>query len=288
MASYNITTRNGNIIAVPDFAKLNIDGLIIIGDQTPDWNEPYNLNFIALDKKIQLVEQLIGSSGEVDLSGITDDLNSIEQELATVKSSVTTNTTSVASINQSIVNINTRIDNVLSALDSKVDKVVGKGLSTEDYTSAEKTKLAGLSNYTLPVASSTVLGGVKAGTNISIDANGVISANDTSVAWSEVTGKPTFSNVATSGSYSDLTNKPTVPTTVSTLVNDSGYQTLSQVNAAIQAVVGAAPAALDTLGEIATQLANDESAIVALTNVVSTKQDSLVLADFTAAFDLAK
>lgn len=34
-----------------------------------------------------------------------------------------------------------------SLLDTKVDKVEGKGLSTEDYTTAEKTKLAGLKNY---------------------------------------------------------------------------------------------------------------------------------------------
>lgn len=32
-------------------------------------------------------------------------------------------------------------------LNTKVDKVTGKGLSTNDYTSAEKTKLAGLTNY---------------------------------------------------------------------------------------------------------------------------------------------
>jgi len=32
-------------------------------------------------------------------------------------------------------------------LTTKVDKVSGKGLSTNDFTSAEKTKLAGLSNY---------------------------------------------------------------------------------------------------------------------------------------------
>lgn len=32
-------------------------------------------------------------------------------------------------------------------LDSKVDKVTGKGLSTNDYTTAEKNKLAGLENY---------------------------------------------------------------------------------------------------------------------------------------------
>lgn len=33
---------------------------------------------------------------------------------------------------------------IKSALDGKVDKVTGKGLSTEDYTSNEKTKLAGI------------------------------------------------------------------------------------------------------------------------------------------------
>lgn len=199
-----------------------------------------------------------------------------------------------------------------TALNSKVDKVAGKGLSTEDYTTAEKTKLTGLSNYTkpasepisyitglqtaldskvsktgvetlhstdalrisgttlslykgdgtfesvvtqdtvytlptatstvkggieifsdtvqtitanavsttsgrtygiqlnsngqavvnvpwsdtnmvytLPTASATVLGGIKVGTNLSIDANGVLSANDTNVSFTEISNKPT-------------------------------------------------------------------------------------------------
>ena len=37
-------------------------------------------------------------------------------------------------------------------LNMKVDKVDGKGLSTNDYTTAEKNKLAGLSNYTHPTS----------------------------------------------------------------------------------------------------------------------------------------
>ena len=45
----------------------------------------------------------------------------------------------------------------------------GKGLSSNDYTSAEKSKLAGIATganaYVLPTASSTVLGGVKIGSN---------------------------------------------------------------------------------------------------------------------------
>ena len=35
----------------------------------------------------------------------------------------------------------------ISKIGDKVDKVEGKGLSTNDYTTAEKTKLAGLENY---------------------------------------------------------------------------------------------------------------------------------------------
>jgi hypothetical protein len=60
---------------------------------------------------------------------------------------------------------------------------------------ADKSKLdgiaAGANNYALPTASATVIGGIKIGTNLSIDANGVVSANDTSVAFTEITGKPT-------------------------------------------------------------------------------------------------
>lgn len=68
-----------------------------------------------------------------------------------------------------------------TALDGKVDKVSGKGLSTNDYTTAEKNKLAGIANnannYSLPTASASVLGGVKVGANLSIS-SGVLSANE--------------------------------------------------------------------------------------------------------------
>lgn len=51
-------------------------------------------------------------------------------------------------------------------LNNKVNKVEGKQLSSNDYTTAEKNKLANLQNYTLPTATKTTLGGVKAITNI--------------------------------------------------------------------------------------------------------------------------
>lgn len=52
---------------------------------------------------------------------------------------------------------------------SYVVKETGKGLSTNDYTTAEKTKLAGLSNYNLQTATSSTLGGVKIGTTLTIN-----------------------------------------------------------------------------------------------------------------------
>ena len=75
----------------------------------------------------------------------------------------------------------------------KVDKVEGKGLSTNDFTAAEKTKLEGLANYTLPPASADVLGGVKVGSGLSIS-QGVLSATGGGTAdavdWANVQNKP--------------------------------------------------------------------------------------------------
>ena len=71
----------------------------------------------------------------------------------------------VATINEKNIDSNiARVNDVKTLVKQKVDKESGKGLSTNDFTTAEKNKLAGITenanNYTLPVASST-LGGVK-------------------------------------------------------------------------------------------------------------------------------
>ena len=59
--------------------------------------------------------------------------------------------------------------------------------------------------------------------------NGVLKAQGggvaDSVAWADITGKPTFATVATSGSYNDLLNKPTL---LSSFTNDVGYLTEHQ------------------------------------------------------------
>ena len=83
-----------------------------------------------------------------------------------------------------------------------------------NYTAAEKTKLDGIEDgankYTLPVATSSTLGGVKQGNNISIASDGTISA--TEMAWENIKNKPTKLSEFTNDSafitkaVSDLTN----------------------------------------------------------------------------------
>lgn len=72
---------------------------------------------------------------------------------------------------------------IKNEMNTKVDKETGKGLSTNDYTTDEKTKLSGIeaeaNKYTLPVAGEA-LGGVKSGTDITVDASGNVSVNDDS------------------------------------------------------------------------------------------------------------
>ena len=68
-----------------------------------------------------------------------------------------------------------------SLFDEKVDKIAGKGLSTEDFTTAEKEKLAGIEpgakDYTLPAATTSTLGGVIIGTDLLVTAEGRVSVD---------------------------------------------------------------------------------------------------------------
>ena len=170
-------------------------------------------------------------------------------------------------INKKISQNTAAISANTTAIQSKVDKVDGFGLSSNDYTSQEKTKLAGLSNYTLPTASDTVKGGIKVGTGLtmngevlsatgggmadSVEWDNVLSKPEfatvaTSGAYNDLTGKPNLATVATSGSYTDLSNKPTIPTVdvtksyvdtqLATKANASNVYTKAEVDSKVSSV----------------------------------------------------
>lgn len=86
--------------------------------------------------------------------------------------------------------------NLDTKLQGKVSVEKGKGLSTNDYTTEEKQKLAGLQNYTLSKASADALGGVKVGAGLQVAEDGTLSATGGGVAdsvdWANVQNKPTI------------------------------------------------------------------------------------------------
>lgn len=65
-----------------------------------------------------------------------------------------------------------RADHVHPHDSTKVDKETGKGLSTEDYTTTEKTKLAGLPDAAIPTIEKGQASGVA-----TLDANGKVPSN---------------------------------------------------------------------------------------------------------------
>lgn len=71
-------------------------------------------------------------------------------------------------------------------------------------SAADKTKLDGLKNYTLPTASATVLGGIKVGAGLTIT-NGVLSADDGGAAdtvdWTGVQNVPALVSVLAETGY---------------------------------------------------------------------------------------
>lgn len=111
-------------------------------------------------------------------------LNAKESELlsgaslSTSLASSDANVPTSKAVKQYVDNLETGFQTSLS---NKVDKETGKGLSSNDYTSGEKSKLAGIAananNYSLPKAGSS-LGGVQSGGDVSI-ANGLISYKST-------------------------------------------------------------------------------------------------------------
>lgn len=88
-----------------------------------------------------------------------------------------------------------------------------------DNAETRKVSVANLRKVLFVPATATDFGAVKVGNNLSIDANGVLSADSPTLQadWTAATGpgvilnKPTLSAVAISNAYNDLTGRPTIP-----------------------------------------------------------------------------
>ena len=187
------TTINNNISSLTNRVKVNEDKLTIINGNESTTGSIANAIKQAKSYTDTTVtaEQTRAENAEQKL---TSDLAS---EVTRAKGAESANATAIANEVERATGVEETLNSNITQLQTqKVDKVEGKGLSTNDYTTPEKNKLAAIeaeaNKYVLPAATASALGGVKIGSNITLANGGTISitkANVTSALGVDPTTK---------------------------------------------------------------------------------------------------
>lgn len=127
--------KNNWSIYFPKYFITNVGGTLYQYDGT-NFNKflTSGNNYASADdlKNLQNTHAQDQQANESQLQELTTNINELSEEATTSKKGLM----SAADKNQ--------LNNLQNNLDSKVDKITGKGLSTNDYTTDEKNKLAGI------------------------------------------------------------------------------------------------------------------------------------------------
>lgn len=176
------TTINNNVSSLTNRVKVNEDKLTIINGNEATTGSIANAIKQAKSYTDTTVtaEQTRAENAEQKL---TSDLAS---EVTRAKGAESANATAIANEVERATGVEETLNSNITQLQTqKVDKVEGKGLSTNDYTTPEKNKLAAIeaeaNKYVLPAATASALGGVKIGSNITLADGGTISITKANV-----------------------------------------------------------------------------------------------------------
>lgn len=183
------TTINNNVSSLTNRVKVNEDKLTIINGNEATTGSIANAIKQAKSYTDTTVtaEQTRAEKAEQKL---TSDLAS---EVTRAKGAESANATAIANEVERATGVEEALrtdvedltGQVLILEKTKVNKVEGKGLSTNDYTTPEKNKLAAIeaeaNKYVLPAATASALGGVKIGSNITLADGGTISITKANV-----------------------------------------------------------------------------------------------------------
>ena len=206
------TTINNNISSLTNRVKVNEDKLTIINGNESTTGSIANAIKQAKSYTDTTVtaEQTRAENAEQKL---TSDLAS---EVTRAKGAESANATAIANEVERATGVEKTLNSNITQLQTqKVDKVEGKGLSTNDYTTPEKNKLAAIeaeaNKYILPAATASALGGVKIGSNITLANGGTISITKANVT-SALGVDPTTTYVKKAGDAMTgaLTNSSTI------------------------------------------------------------------------------
>lgn len=176
------TTINNNVSSLTNRVKVNEDKLTIINGAESTTGSIANAikQAKSYTDTTVMAEQTRAEAAEQKL---TSDLAS---EVTRAKGAESANATAIANEVERATGVEETLNSNITQLQTqKVDKVEGKGLSTNDYTTPEKNKLAAIeaeaNKYVLPAATASALGGVKIGSNITLANGGTISITKANV-----------------------------------------------------------------------------------------------------------
>lgn len=205
------TTINNNISSLTNRVKVSEDKLTIINGNEATTGSIANAIKQAKSYTDTTVtaEQTRAENAEQKL---TSDLAS---EVTRAKGAESANATAIVNEVERATGVEETLNSNITQLQTqKVDKVEGKGLSTNDYTTPEKNKLAAIeaeaNKYVLPAATASALGGVKIGSNITLANGGTISITKTNIT-SALGVDPTTTYVKKAGDT--MTGSLTIETT---------------------------------------------------------------------------
>lgn len=204
------TTINNNVSSLTNRVKVNEDKLTIINGNEATTGSIANAIKQAKSYTDTTVtaEQTRAENAEQKL---TSDLAS---EVTRAKGAESANATAIANEVERATGVEETLNSNITQLQTqKVDKVEDKGLSTNDYTTPEKNKLAAIeaeaNKYVLPAATTTTLGGIIVGDRLSIDDTGKLVATYTytlpKASSSVLGGVKTGSNITNTDGTISLT-----------------------------------------------------------------------------------
>lgn len=176
------TTINNNVSSLTNRVKVNEDKLTIINS-----NESTTGSIANAIKQAKLYTDTTVTAEQTRAEKAEQKLTSdLASEVTRAKGVESANATAIANEVERATGVEETLNSNITQLQTqKVDKVEGKGLSTNDYTTHEKNKLAAIeaeaNKYVLPAATASALGGVKIGSNITLANGGTISITKANV-----------------------------------------------------------------------------------------------------------
>ena len=176
------TTINNNVSSLTNRVKVNEDKLTIING-----NESTTGSIANAIKQAKLYTDTTVTAEQTRAEKAEQKLTSdLASEVTRAKGAESANATAIANEVERATGVEETLNSNITQLQTqKVDKVEGKGLSTNDYTTPEKNKLAAIeaeaNKYVLPAATASALGGVKIGSNITLANGGTISITKANV-----------------------------------------------------------------------------------------------------------